>query len=222
MKTKAEKTLDELFGWSTDYSRAQCIKAIESSQQQPSMNKIIKAIGNNTEYIDGKHYRHEYRKLSIAVIEFNELCKLLSEISEGEDKQQPSISSMGDYKCHVETNVKDSKGKPVFVDKCLKEAIELLNEHGIKTIASCCGHCKVSPTILIEQPQAEQDDNRKLAKGILNENLQLGDTDDVSFGLWKDSIVECMFEYHKKQSTPSEQKPTDELEKNGFSFETGI
>ena len=149
---------------------------------------------------------------------------LLEQIKEKDtiiaSQQQPS--SMGDYKCHVETNVKDSKGKPVFVDKCLKEAIELLNEHGIKTIASCCGHCKVSPTILIEQPQAEQDDNRKLAKGILNENLQLGDTDDVSFGLWKDSIVECMFEYHKKQSTPSEQKPTDELEKNGFSFETGI
>ena len=70
--------------------------------------------------------------------------------------QQPS--SMGDYKCHVETSVKDSKGNPVFVDKCLKEAIELLNEHGFKTIASCCGHCKISPTILIEQSQPEQDE----------------------------------------------------------------
>jgi hypothetical protein len=56
----------------------------------------------------------------------------------------------GDYKCHVKTNVVDSKGRSVSVDKCLKELIELLNANGFKTVASCCGHGDSQPIISIE------------------------------------------------------------------------
>jgi len=59
-------------------------------------------------------------------------------------------SYFGDYKCHVKTNVKDSKGNFVYVDKCLKEAVENLNAVGLKTIASCCGHGVINPKISIE------------------------------------------------------------------------
>jgi len=59
-------------------------------------------------------------------------------------------SYFGDYKCHVATNVVDSQGRTVYVDKCLKEAIENLNAEGLRTIASCCGHGIVQPRIDIE------------------------------------------------------------------------
>ena len=59
-------------------------------------------------------------------------------------------SNFGDYECHVKTNVKDSKGNFVYVDKCLKEAVENLNAVGFRTVASCCGHGIVNPKISIE------------------------------------------------------------------------
>ena len=90
---------------------------------------------------------HDFKKFTEQGIRITKVLAELKLVSQ----QQPS--SMGDYKCHVETNVKDSEGNPVFVDKCLKDTIELLNKQGIKTIASCCGHGKISPTILIGQQQ---------------------------------------------------------------------
>ena len=57
-------------------------------------------------------------------------------------------SYFGDYKCHVETSLKDSKGRPIYVDKCIKDAVEKLNSNGIKTSASCCGHGIVPPSIV--------------------------------------------------------------------------
>lgn len=59
-------------------------------------------------------------------------------------------SYFGDYKCHVATNLKDSKGRTVHVDKCLKEAVENLNAKGFKTVASCCGHGIIQPVITIK------------------------------------------------------------------------
>lgn len=59
-------------------------------------------------------------------------------------------SSFGDYKCHVPTSLKDSKGRIVCVDKCLKEAVENFNARGIETIASCCGHGVIQPSVLIK------------------------------------------------------------------------
>lgn len=67
-----------------------------------------------------------------------------------EMKKQKCPSYFGDYKCHVKTNVKDSRGNFVYVDKCLKEAVENLNAVGLKTVASCCGHGIINPHIAIE------------------------------------------------------------------------
>lgn len=67
-----------------------------------------------------------------------------------EEEKCKCESYFGDYKCHVPTNVKDSQGRIVYVDKCLKEAVENLNEKGFKTIASCCGHGIIQPSIIIE------------------------------------------------------------------------
>ena len=77
-------------------------------------------------------------------------------------------SYFGDYKCHVKTNVKDSKGNFVYVDKCLKEAVENLNAVGLRTVASCCGHGIINPKISIEglsdgkQPLSVQQANELL------------------------------------------------------------
>lgn len=83
-----------------------------------------------------------------------------------EKKKCPSY--FGDYKCHVKTNVKDSKGGFVYVDKCLKKAVENLNAVGLKTIASCCGHGVINPKITIEglndgKPLDLEDSNYTLA-----------------------------------------------------------
>ena len=59
-------------------------------------------------------------------------------------------SYFGDYKCHVPTKLKDSKGRIIYVDKCLKEAIENLNDNGFITVASCCGHGIKQPIIIIK------------------------------------------------------------------------
>lgn len=73
-------------------------------------------------------------------------------------------SYFGDYKCHVKTNVKDSKGDFVYVDKCLKEAVENLNAVGLKTIASCCGHGIINPKITIEGLSDGKPDNLESGK----------------------------------------------------------
>lgn len=59
-------------------------------------------------------------------------------------------SYFGDYKCHVKTKLKDSKGRYIYVDKCLKAFIEFFNDIGLKPLGSCCGHGYVEPTIVFE------------------------------------------------------------------------
>jgi len=65
--------------------------------------------------------------------------------------KQQCKSHFGDYKCHVPTKLKDSKGKTVYVDKCIKEAVENLHDVGLKPIASCCGHGLIDPVISLEK-----------------------------------------------------------------------
>jgi len=36
------------------------------------------------------------------------------------------------------------------IDPCMRNIIKVLNFHGIKTFACCCGHKKYSPTIVCE------------------------------------------------------------------------
>ena len=110
--------------------------------------------------------------------------------------QQPS--SMGDYKCHVETNVKDSKGNPVFVDKCLKEAIELLNKQGIKTLASCCGHGKISPTILIGQQQPSADLKQYMTNLLYYARTEVIHMTGKEFEQWAEEQIEEIDSYFKE------------------------
>lgn len=75
---------------------------------------------------------------------------ILDTLIEKSKAKRKCKSFFGDYECHVATNIKDSKGNFVYVDKCLKEAVENLNAVGLKTVASCCGHGIINPKITIE------------------------------------------------------------------------
>lgn len=50
------------------------------ASQSMSRKKIIDKIAQNSVYIDGKHYADKYKKMTIPVIEYNELCELLKDI----------------------------------------------------------------------------------------------------------------------------------------------
>ncbi len=39
------------------------------------------------------------------------------------------------------------RNNPVYVDDCIKEFIENMNKHGIKTLGCCCGHSKKEHSI---------------------------------------------------------------------------
>ena len=71
-------------------------------------------------------------------------------------------SNFGDYKCHVKTSLKDSSGRFIYVDKCLKEAIENLNKQDIKTIASCCGHGIIQPSIIINLKREKMKETQEI------------------------------------------------------------
>jgi len=43
--------------------------------------------------------------------------------------------------------------KVIRCDSCIRRLIELLNLHGIKTVACCCGHMRYPITILIKNPK---------------------------------------------------------------------
>lgn len=45
----------------------------------------------------------------------------------------------------------DNKGNKMQVDKCIADEILWLNNIGIKTIASCCGHNKIKGSIAVEE-----------------------------------------------------------------------
>lgn len=36
------------------------------------------------------------------------------------------------------------------IDPCMREAVRCLNDHGVKTLACCCGHGKYNMTIVID------------------------------------------------------------------------
>ena len=94
-------------------------------------------------------------------------------------------SYFGDYKCHVATSLKDSKGRTVYVDKCLKDAVENLNAQGLKTIASCCGHGEIQPIITIELTKYKimEKIKQKLSVIISNEKLSANEKRDLIMDL---------------------------------------
>ncbi len=107
-------------------------------------------------------------------------CKACdNEIAELKARQCPA--TFGDYKCHVDTNVKDSKGRTVSVDKCLKDIVEYLNKGGLRTVASCGGHNQVQPIISIELDQIAMERYfRKRVESITDEEIEEMFTEEVA------------------------------------------
>lgn len=127
------------------------------------------------------------------------------EIKKENMEKQKCKSYFGDYKCHVATNIKDSKGRTVYVDKCLKEAVENLNAQDFNTVASCCGHGIVQPKITIENLDAPKKSELCL---VCNER-------PVVEPLW--CCRECIIEHNKKanEKEATENKSTTQrLEKS--------
>ena len=141
------------------------------------------------EWTDGKEHEDGYPKES-------------KQDKEHSEKLKQCKSKLGDYKCHVPTNVKDSKGRIVHVDKCLKGAIENLNAHGIKTIASCCGHGVVQPSILVELSKQYPKGAKEWLKDrhIYNEDIP-----DLTVNF----LVELLEQYHKSRIRGEERSFTE-------------
>lgn len=51
--------------------------------------------------------------------------------------------SFGEFKCDVKVH-------NFYVDECLADIIKALNDAGIKTVASCCGHQKIESSIVLK------------------------------------------------------------------------
>jgi len=50
---------------------------------------------------------------------------------------------VGTFECDVKIKGHLNKqGKPIYVDRCIADIIQALNDGGISTVASCCGHKK--------------------------------------------------------------------------------
>jgi hypothetical protein len=61
-------------------------------------------------------------------------------------------SDFGTYECDKEIIL---NGKSIWVDGCLAKEIKELNNKGVKTVASCCGHKKITPVITIDNDDLE-------------------------------------------------------------------
>ena len=47
-------------------------------------------------------------------------------------------------------------GAPEIIDPCIRELVDCLNRHGIKTFASCCGHGGPNGCVLIDAKMVEE------------------------------------------------------------------
>lgn len=47
----------------------------------------------------------------------------------------------------------EARRKAVGVDKCIADMVRALNDGGVKTVASCCGHGKIPGTIILADDQ---------------------------------------------------------------------
>ena len=50
----------------------------------------------------------------------------------------------GEHKCEVHV------GNNVFADRCIADIVQALRRGGIETVASCCGHESLVPTISLK------------------------------------------------------------------------
>ncbi len=53
--------------------------------------------------------------------------------------------------------IKTPKGNNIFVDNCISRLIQVLNDNGFKTIASCCGHGKQIGSIILNINNEEKE-----------------------------------------------------------------
>jgi hypothetical protein len=68
------------------------------------------------------------------------------------DKMRQCKSDFGTYECDEKLIL---NGKSVWVDGCLAEEIKELNNKGVRTVASCCGHKKIIPVITVDNDDLE-------------------------------------------------------------------
>ena len=52
--------------------------------------------------------------------------------------------------------MRDWNGIKFQVDKCIAEEVLWLRNMGVNTIASCCGHNKIQPTIAVDEKDIEK------------------------------------------------------------------
>jgi hypothetical protein len=52
-----------------------------------------------------------------------------------------------------------NNGQRLFSDECMVPLIKALNDAGFRTLASCCGHGKLSPTIIFDPISVDVLDN---------------------------------------------------------------
>jgi hypothetical protein len=64
-----------------------------------------------------------------------------------EIKEKDTCCDFGEFKCDEQVLV---GRKMVYVDKCIADIVNALNHYGIETVASCCGHNKVTPSIALK------------------------------------------------------------------------
>jgi len=69
----------------------------------------------------------------------------------------------GEFKCDVQI-ISCTTGLNIYVDRCIADIITALNRHGIKTIASCCGHGKIDGSIILEDGRHIRIEKNKLKK----------------------------------------------------------
>ena len=51
----------------------------------------------------------------------------------------------------------NKNGKPFYVDECIAPLIQVLNDNGFPTIASCCGHGKQPSSIIFKLDGKEKE-----------------------------------------------------------------
>ena len=56
----------------------------------------------------------------------------------------------GEFKGDVKIKGHFNKWKqPFYVDKCIADIVQALNDGGLETVASCCGHNKIDGNIML-------------------------------------------------------------------------
>lgn len=68
----------------------------------------------------------------------------------GENREFAKCCGFGEFKCDVEIKGHLNKlNKPFYVDKCIADIVQALNDSGLSTSASCCGHNRLDGSILL-------------------------------------------------------------------------